>query len=50
MSFLAAHRPNYSTFLVTRVRKLKIQVGSVGRQLVLEGGVFNNDILLESYF
>ena len=29
MSFLAAHRPNYSTFLVTRARKLKIQVGSV---------------------
>ena len=26
----------------------KIQVGSVGRQLVLEGSLFNNDIFLES--
>ena len=41
----------FSTFFVTRARKLKIQVGSVlGRQLVLEGGLFNNDISLESYF
>ena len=38
-------------FLVTRARKLKIQVGSVGRQLVREGSLFNNnDIFLESYF
>ena len=40
----------FSTFLVTRARKLKIQVGSVGRQLVLEGSLSNNDIFLESYF
>ena len=40
----------FSTFFVTRARKLKIQVGSVGRQLVLEGGLFNNDISLECYF
>ena len=50
MSFLAAHRPNFSTFLVTITRKLKIQVGLVGRKLVLEGTLFNNDIFLESYF
>ena len=40
----------FSTFFVTRARKLKIQVGSVGRQFVLEGCLFNSDITLESYF
>ena len=49
MSF-AAHRPKFAAFLVKITRKLKIQVGSVGRQLVLEGSLFNNDIFLESYF
>ena len=40
----------FSTFLVRLTRKLKIQVGSVGRQLVLEGSLFDNDIFLGSYF
>ena len=50
MSFLSAHRPNFFNFFCYKARKLKIQVGSVGRQLVLEGGLFNNDISLECYF
>ena len=40
----------FSAFLVRLTRKLKIEVGSVGRQLVLGGSLFDNDIFLESYF
>ena len=50
MSFADHHRPYFAAFLVKITRKFKLQVGSVGRQLVLEGSLFNNDILLESYF